>query len=185
MIGGAVFALGEMLIALLFPESLPLSQRFAGIGLSVIEAAEFVALILLLLGLVGLCLHQSRAAGVFLFVSFVLAFVGTAWSAGEVWTSAFLFSSLSSAVPQYLDSLITAPPPLVAVGVGMGFILYPLGWILFSAASARAGVFSRWACGLVIAGVLLIPFLPLLANALFGVGLVWMGYRVWSAPLRD
>ena len=91
IIGGVGFALGEMLIALFFPESQPFSQQLAGLGLSILEALELPALMLLVLGLVGLYLHQQQASGIFGFIGFLLAFVGTIWSIGEGWTSTFLF----------------------------------------------------------------------------------------------
>jgi uncharacterized membrane protein YciS (DUF1049 family) len=180
IIGGVGFAIGEILIAIFFPESLPFSQRFAGLGLAVVEALEIPALILLLLGTIGLYIHQQKASGTFGFIGFLLAFIGTVWSIGEGWTSAFLFSGLSSAVPQFLDSLIIDPPTMAAIGVGLGFILFPLGWILFSVATLRSKVFSRWSGVLVIVGVLLIPFLPIIANLLLGAGWSWMGYSVWA-----
>ena len=180
IIGGVGFAVGEILIAIFFPESLPFSQRFAGLGLSILEALELPTLIMLLLGLVGLYLHQHKASGRLAFIAFLLAFLGTAWSVGEGWTSAFLFSGLSNAVPQFLDSLIIAPPMMAAVGVGLGFVLFPLGWIMFSVAAWRAKVYSRWASVLVIVGVLLIPFLPIVANILLGAGWGWMGYSIWA-----
>ena len=176
IIGGVGFAVGEILIAIFFPESLPFSQRFAGLGLSIIEALEIPALILLLLGTIGLYIHQQEASGIFGFIGFLLAFIGIAWSIGEGWTSAFLFSGLGSAVPQFLDSLVTNPPIMAAIGVGLGLILFPLGWILWCAAALRAKVYSRWASILVIIGVLLIPFLPIVANIALGTGWGWMGY---------
>ena len=136
IIGGVGFAVGEILIAIFFPESLPFSQRFAGLGLSIVEALELPALIMLLLGLVGLYLHQHQASGLLAFIGFLLAFLGTAWSVGEGWTSAFLFSGLSSAVPQFLDSLTIAPPTMAAVGVGLGSSYFHWG-----------GLCSRWPGG--------------------------------------
>ena len=185
ILGGVGFAVGEIIIAIFFPENLPFSQRFAGLGLSILEALELPALILLLLGLVGLYLHQRPASGIFAFIGFLLAFVGTVWSVGEGWTSAFLFSGLSSAVPQFLDSLTTNPPTMAAVGVGLGFILFPLGWIVFCVASLRAKVYSRWASFLIIVGVLLIPFIPIVANLFLGAGWGWMGYSLWLAARVD
>ncbi len=180
IIGGVDFAVGEILIAIFFPESLPFSQRFAGLGLSVVEALEIPALILLLLGTIGLYFHQQKASGTFGLIGFLMAFIGTVWSIGEGWTSAFLFSGLSSAVPQFLDSLITNPPTMAAIGVGLGFILFPLGWIVFCVAALRSKVFSRRSGFLVIVGVLLIPFLPIVANLLLSAGWGWMGYSVWA-----
>ncbi len=59
-------------------------------------------------------------------------------------------------------------------------MLFPLGWIVFSVASWRAKVYSRGASVLVIVGVLLIPFLPIVANLLLGAGWGWMGYSIWA-----
>jgi len=180
IIGGAGFTLGEIIIAIFFPEGRPLSQRYAGFGLSILEALELAALMVLLLGLMGLYLHQRKQSGVLGFVGFLLAFVGTTLNVGAVWTGAFLFSALSNAAPQFLDSLTTAPPPMAAVGVMLGFILFPVGWILFGLASLRAKVYSRWASLLVIAGIVLFLFVPIVANVLLGAGWAWMGYSVWA-----
>jgi hypothetical protein len=82
---------GEILIAIFFPESLPRSRRFAGLNLSILEALEVPTLILLLMGLVGLYLYQCKQSGKFGLIGFLLGFIGTAWSLGEGWTSAFCF----------------------------------------------------------------------------------------------
>ena len=180
MIGGVGFAALEIIVALYFPESLPFSQRYTGLALGIIEIVELFSLFLLLLGLVGQYLHQAEAAGRFGGIGFLFAFLGTAWSLGEVWTSAILFPGMSQEVPAYLDGLIQTPPPLVMFGVGLGFILFPLGWILYSLASIRAKIYPLLAGISLIVGVLLIPFVPIGANLLLGAGWAWMGYEVWK-----
>ena len=180
IVGGTLFALAEIAEAIISPENQPLTQRFAAPGLPVVEAAQWLASVLLLLGLTGLYVRQSQKAGSFGLVAFLAAFVGTALNVGSLWSGALLLPPLAQAAPAFLDSLTTNPPGALGIGLLISFFLFPLGWILFGVASLLAKVFSRWAVLLVMIGLLLVPFIPIAPAALVGAGLVWMGYAVWT-----
>ncbi len=185
IVGGIGFTLFEILADTLHPESLPFSQRYIGIQLSTMELVQFVSLMILLFGFVGLYLHQMQRAGKFGLIGFLALFVGTAFITGEVWASTFLFSALSAQAPQFLDSLTKTPPAFTGAGVFAGLVLFPLGLILFSISSLMAKVYPRWACIALIVGILLFPFLPIAGSIILGAGLAWMGHQVWRNSSAD
>jgi len=62
-----------------------------------------------------------------------------------------------------------------------------LGPLLFGIATLRAGILSRWAAGVFgfgsvssLAFALIPPALEPLATVPVGIGLVWLGYALWS-----
>jgi uncharacterized membrane protein len=180
IVGGALFTFAEFTEALLVPENLPLSKRFAAPSLPIIEAASWLASVMLLLGLTGLYVRQAQQVKRFGLVAFLLAFFGTALNVGSLWSGVLVLPPLAQTAPEFLDSLKTNPPALTGAGLLLSFYLFPAGWVLFGVASLIANSFPRWAILLVMVGLLGIPFIPTVASLVAGIGLVWLGYSLWS-----
>lgn len=73
----------------------------------------------------------------------------------------------------------------MAVGFGMTFIVFPVGWLLFGIATLRAGVYPRTAAILLIIGTVF-TFVPIpAATVVLNVAVAWLGLsllRVGSVP---
>ena len=150
-----------------------------------------VAVVLALLGLVGLYAHLAERAGRFGLVSFVVAFLGTALSVGSSAIEALALPALAIEAPELVEragrgDVPASLQPLVAVLLAAG-VLYSLGYILFGVAVMRAGTLPRGAAPLLIVGAPLFTFgtavhhLVITAGAiLFGAGLTWLGYGLWA-----
>ena len=133
--------------------------------------------VLLLLGLVGLYASQSRAAGMLGFAGFLLAFVGTALTAGAIWFELFVAPELAARAPD----LATAQ--LGFTGFVISFLLAAFGWLLFAIATLRAGVYPRPAAVLLVAGAL-VSFVPVFVEVpatglLLSVSVAWLGFVLW------
>jgi hypothetical protein len=181
--GGLGFGVGNVAITILYPESLPLNWRFSFLGLSIIESLEVVFIILLLLGSIGIYIRQREASGMFGFLGFLFAFMGTAWSVGQRWASAFVFSGLSASVPETLYRLTLPPPIMATIGVYIGIILLPLGWVLFGLASLRAKVFPIWSWIFVLIGITVTPIIPVIGYVVSGIGWSWIGYSLVKSEI--
>ena len=149
----------------------------------------WVSVLLLHLSLVGIYARQMKQTGWLGLVGFVLAFIGTALVGSILVMASTVMPLIADEAPTILDQAITPPDFLLPVFVfGFG-----LGWILIGIATMRAGVLPRWSGLMLIIGVILfliseaVPFEESLAHILvtvgdisFGLGLVWIGYTLWS-----
>lgn len=149
----------------------------------------WVSVLLLQLGLVGLYARQVEQTGRLGLLGFVLAFIGTALVGSILLYVSTVLPLIASEAQAIFDQAATPPIFLLPVFV-LGF---GLGWVLLGLATMRAGVLPRWSGLLLIIGVTLfvvseaVPFEATLAHVLvtvgdviFGLGLVWIGYALWS-----
>ncbi len=152
----------------------------------------YVAWVFLLLGLIGLYLRQAERGGLFGLIATVLIFAsGTAFAgAGLVGASVFQV--------QYPDALDAGAPLVSSPGFRLGFLViesWILWFVLFAAATLRAGVLPRAGGWLVlvaalvgVATVILLPSSSLalyyigdIAVAVFAIGLGIWGRSLWSS----
>ena len=112
-------------------------------------------------------------------VGFLVAFVGTALLVGALFAQSFVVSYLATEAP---DLVGAGEQGLAAVGFGLAFIVFPLGWLLFGVASLRARVYPRMAAILLIigAGLAFLTFLLPTPVIVLGVAIVWLGVTLWS-----
>mgnify|MGYP001081728145 CR=1 FL=1 len=176
-VGALLHPVGEDLAAVINPNWVPAHLVY------------WVSVLLMHLSLVGLYERQVEKMGWLGLVGFVLAFVGTA-VVGSILLYVFTVLPLIAGEAQPIfDQAATTPVFLLPVFV-LGF---GLGWILLGLATMRAGVLPRWSGLLLIVGVTLfviseaVPFGVRLAHTLvtigdiiFSLGLVWVGYALWS-----
>jgi hypothetical protein len=194
IVAGVLEALFAILDFFLFPpiqsfiptSSMSFSQQAATNAWLIEQVINWGAKVFLLWALVGLYSRQAHRAGVLGFIAFLLTFVGVALVFGTIWGFFILAPGLASAAPAFLDSPVL-PSSLFPgiVGLILPFALALVGILLFGLASLRAKVFPRWAAVLliltsplqVVQGFIGLPFI---ADTVFGAGLVWMGYTLWS-----
>ena len=140
----------------------------------------FATIIAVLLVLVGILAHQSQRAGRLGVVGFLTAFVGTAM--GLLEGREHLFShDFGQGTPVGLWQLILAA------------LVFSVGYVLLGIAITRAGVFPRGAGILLAVSGPVVAFSPpigilavlIVAHTLFGLGLAWVGYALWTGPERE
>lgn len=177
VVGALLHPVGEDLAAVQSPNWVPAHLVY------------WVSVLLLQLGLVGLYARQVKQTGWLGLVGFVLAFIGTALVGSILLYVSTVLPLIASEAQAIFDQAATPPVFLLPV-----FILgFGLGWILLGVAIMRADVLPRWSGLLLIIGVTLfvvsevLPFEAPLAHVLvtvgdvvFGLGLVWLGYALWS-----
>jgi hypothetical protein len=148
----------------------------------------WVSGILILLGLVGLYTRQAEKTGWLALVSFVLAFIGIAVGGGLLSIVSIIIPFIATEAPALIVQAMTPPAfvlPVIALGFGLGFIL-------FGVVTMRAGVLPRWAGLLLIIGAILqmaegspmdrtlLHVILTTGRVLFGLSFAWMGYALWS-----
>jgi hypothetical protein len=145
--------------------------------------ADHLGTILVLWGLFGFYLSQSKRTGNLGFISFVIAFLGTAMWIGFKWAHSFVEPGLEEAAPQILDN---APASLI-LGINLSLFTFFIGWILFSIVTAWKAVLPRWGAILILIGLLadFIPFGYFVAQPLAGIGIAWLGYAVWQGSKEE
>lgn len=144
---------------------------------------------LLFFGLIGLYARQVKETGVLGLIGFVLAFVGTALVASILIYVSTVLPIIASEAQGIFKKAAGTPGFLVPVFI----IGFGLGWILLGVATMRAGLLPRWSGLFLIVGVILfviseaVPFEATLAHTLvtvgdilFGFGLGWIGYSLWT-----
>jgi hypothetical protein len=176
-LGALLHPVGEDLASVIHPNWIP--SHFV----------YWISAVLMQLGLVGLYARQVDKAGRLGLVGFVLAFIGTALVGAILFLATAAIPLIAAGAPAIFDQAMAAPAFIVVMlVVGFGF-----GYVLFGIATMRAGVLPRWAGLLLIIGVLLFMLseaAPLertlshvvvtVGDVVFGFGLVWMGYALWS-----
>ncbi len=133
------------------------------------SAVNLLAVVLLLIGLVGLYARQSEAAGLLGLVGFLVAFLGTALATGFRWAILFMAPSLAVAAPGFLNE---GPPP----GFFLMLITFAVGWLLFGVATLRARVYPRAPAITLIVGAVLSLFPLPLVDIVLAAAVAWMGY---------
>ncbi len=139
------------------------------------SALRLIAFGLLLpLGLVGLYLRQSEAAGPLGLFGFVVAFAGTVLVSGFVWVDTFVAPELATAAPGFIES---GPPP----GRALSLVVFGVGWVLFGLASLVGRVYPSPAAALLIVGAVIVTVLSLtllpvpLGGLPFEAAVAWLG----------
>ena len=178
MVGAVAAILGALLT--ISADGLGLITGISGEGFSndtvgLMMSVLFLAgKVLILVGLVGLYLRQSHAAGTFGVVAFVIFLAGTGLMIATDWAEVFVAPILADALPD----IATNVPPRIMVGFILDFATEAVGLLLFGIATFRAGVLPRPAALLVAVGNL-IPFVGLPWAFMFlYMGVVWLGIAV-------
>jgi hypothetical protein len=155
------------------PEALLTSSYLVSSGL------RLLGIILLLWALIGIYGRQSRAAGTFGLWAFVVAFFGTALSAGNTWAEVFVWPTLAQVAPNMMSGSVTEASSYLSAGLTLSFPLFGVGLILFGVATLRAGVYPRWASVLLIISIPVTMFLdPTPGSFQESIGQILLGIAV-------
>jgi hypothetical protein len=151
-------------------------------------ATYSLALCVLLLALVATYEAQSQRAGWFGLVGFGAAFAGTTFLAGNHWFDTFAGPWIADTAPELLSAPVQHP--VLTSAALASYALFAVGWVLYGAASARAGVYpAASAIAIVVGGAvgflaLSAPFgIPLgLAVGALGAWITWRSPHPVAAP---
>jgi hypothetical protein len=142
-----------------------------------VHLLSFATLIVVLLVLVGVFVRQFSRSGRLGLAGFLAAFVGTSMMLME--GREHLFShDFGQGTPVGLWQLVATS------------LVFSVGYILLGVAVFRAGVLPRGAGVLLAVGGPIVAFSPpigimavlVVGHTLFGAGLAWLGYALWSDP---
>ena len=140
-----------------------------------VHLLSFATLIAVLLVLVGVFVRQLPRSGRLGLAGFLAAFVGTSMMLME--GREHLFShDFGQGTPVGLWQLIATS------------LVFSVGYVLLGVAIFRAGVLPRGAGVLLAVGGPIVAFSPpigilpvlIVGHALFGIGLAWLGYALWT-----
>lgn len=141
------------------------------------SAAVIAAFALLSVAVVAIFEWEAHAAGWLGVLGLCMAIVGTVVMAGDWWYEAFAVPWIAADAPALVEAGVGAR---VLIGGLISFALFGIGWILFGAASLRAGVFpAAISIGIIAGG--LVSALPIAGAYLYGH--VVLGMTVGSLGL--
>ncbi|GAB4581517.1 MAG: hypothetical protein Fur0022_42650 [Anaerolineales bacterium] len=141
-----------------------------------------------ILGFTGLYGRHAGQMGKLGLVGFVLFYIAHPLFAGLMFFEAFIVPSLSIVTPEFVEGFATgeASGAFNVVLPLMG-LLYSLGGLLFGLAIFRAKILPRWATTMTILGAVpfgIQPALPgfvgVLSVLALGIGLIGLGYALWT-----
>jgi hypothetical protein len=192
LVGFAVSGALDAIWEFVFPDNVALSVQVASDTWFVVHLLYVIALLIGLVGLFGIYARQAERAGVLGLIALLMAYIGgTLLFAGE-WSQTIVFPVFAHAAPQFMDH----PDQNVLQALDASQIITTVlafgGLILFAVASLRAAVLPRGAAVLVLAGAIMGMVGNLIGNmflvgslgGLLGtLGIVWVGYAVWSRPV--
>jgi hypothetical protein len=154
------------------------------------QSLSALAVALLLFGSVGLYLRHADRFGRFGAAAFVPAFLGSAMLLANEWCQVFLVRDLALRAPEALETLEAAKGmSLYDAGAVIAFIVFTLGWILFSISMLLSRRYARRGPILVIAGFVVTPVLAaalpgawgaIIGNAVLGAGWVVLGRELFA-----
>ncbi|HJS19363.1 MAG TPA: hypothetical protein VJ785_11495, partial [Anaerolineales bacterium] len=140
-----------------------------------------------LFGLIGLFGCQAAKTGKPGLVGFILTITGSVLLAWKYFSAATLFPVIAAKAPTLIEESVNAPSGAALVFELLLIVSFVVGFLLFGAATYRAGVLPRGSGLLLIIGVVLSfggmmsHVVGIVAAAVFGASLAWMGYAIWSS----
>ena len=156
---------------------------------AMIHSLWFVGTALALAGLIGLYSLQWHLFGRAGNFGFLLALVGLALMLGVSFIDSFVVPVLAVRMPEMAEpqeTLMATLPMMVAAT--LSYVLVAAGYILFGLGTIRVGVLPYRAVALLAVGGAIFPIGQALgpiaggvSGLIFGAGLIWLGYILWSS----
>ena len=190
MASGLAMAVSLLMEWLVVPHERLGSEAFLTSSYSVSSGLRLLSIVLLVWGLIGIYGRQSRALGAFGLWAFVVVFLGTALTVGNVWAEVLVWPTLAQVAPNTLSGTITGASPYLVAGLNLSFPLFGIGLILFGAATFWAGAYPRWASALLIVSIPVTIFLDptpgsfqeSLGQILLGIAVAALGWHALRTP---
>ncbi|HEX6758169.1 MAG TPA: hypothetical protein VF086_07105 [Propionibacteriaceae bacterium] len=159
IVGGAALVISFLLEWLVVPyENLGVAGADLTASYLVSSGLRLLSAVLFLWALLALYNRQSIAAGTFGLWGFIVAFFGTALLVGNAWAEVFVWPTLARVAPNVVTGQVAAPH--LTTGITLSVPVFGIGIVLFGLATLKAGVYPRWAAGLLIVSIPVTIFLP-------------------------
>jgi hypothetical protein len=142
---GLAMVVSLLLEWLIVPHERLGTEAFLTNAYLVSSGLRLLSIVLLVWGLIGIYGRQSRVAGTFGLWAFVVAFLGTTLTVGNVWAEVFVWPTLTEVAPNTMSGTITGASPYLVAGLNVSFPLFGIGLILFGVATLMARAYPRWA----------------------------------------
>ena len=179
VVSGAAMAVSLFMEWLVVPHERLGTEAFLTGSYHVSSGLRLLSIVLLLWGLIGIYGRQSRTLGTFGLWAFVVVFLGTALTVGNVWAEVFVWPTLTEVAPNTMSGTITGASPYLVAGLNVSFPLFGIGLILFGAATFWVGAYPRWASALLIVSIPVTIFLdPTPGSFQESIGQILLGTAV-------
>jgi hypothetical protein len=180
----------SLLVEWLVPHERLGPEAFLTSSYLVSSCLRLLSIVLLVWGLIGIYGRQSRVAGTFGLWAFVVAFLGTALTVGNVWAEVFVWPTLAQLAPNTMSGTIMGVSPYLVAGLNVSFPLFGIGMILFGVATFWAGAYPRWASVLLIISIPVTIFLDptpgsfqeSIGQILLGIAVAALGWYALRTP---
>jgi len=161
----------------------------------IVQVFSIVMGTLAVMSISGIYAKQAHKTGFFGFIGYLLFSAFFTIATALYFMEAFIFPTLVDIAPKYvegLQGLVTSQPSTVDLGTfpvayTVTGIAYLLGGVLFGISIFRAGIFPRWAGGLLAIGAIIIildaavPHPADRALALpVGIAFMWLGWTLYK-----
>ena len=193
--GGAGLAISLLLEWLVVPFEKLGNGAYLTASYTISSGLRLLSTVLLLWALLALYNRQSVAAGAFGLWSFVVAFFGAALVVGNTWAEVFVWPTFARVAPNVLSGGTAGTSyPYLKTGMSLSVPLFGIGIVLFGLATWKAGVYPRWAAGLLIVSIPVTIFLPNTPGSFYesigqimaGSAFMILGWYAWkAAPTRS
>ena len=179
IVSGLAMAVSLLMDWLVVPHERLGSEAFLTSSYLASSGLRLLSIVLLPWALIGIYERQSRAAGTFGLWAFVVAFLGTTLTVGNVWAEVFVWPTLAQVAPNMMSGSVTDFPSYLMAGLNVSFPLFGIGLILFGVATFRAGAYPRWASVLLIVSIPVTMFLdPTPGKFQESIGQILLGISV-------
>jgi hypothetical protein len=179
IVSGVAMVVSLLMEWLIVPHERFGAEAFLTSSYLVSSGLRLLSIVLLVWGLIGIYERQSRTAGTFGLWAFVVAFLGTALTVGNVWAEVFVWPTLTQVAPNTISGSIMDAPSYLVAGLNVSFPLFGLGLILFGMATFRARVYPRWTSVLLIISIPVTMFLdPTPGSFQESIGQILLGIAV-------
>ncbi len=162
----------------------PTAQEASGSLYGLEHTLGVVALLLTLLGLLGVYARLAAKQPWFALLGCLLVFLGSALLLGMVISETSLVPSVAAQAPKLLASGGALSGGLRVIMI-LACVLDGLGFLLLGIAVLLLGGRARWAGDVLIIGAILLALpigwvITVLGAVVLGLGQVWVGYTLWS-----
>jgi hypothetical protein len=177
IVAGALMIITRLVLLFTTPAAIgPFKAYLLSTTHAVNSVASILGFALLVIALVALYNREARSAGAFGALAFGAAVLGTMFMTGDWWYEAFAVPRLAEVAPDVVDTFVGGR---LIIGGLTSFALFGIGWIMYGAASTRAGVIPRSiSITIIVAGLMSgvpIPIVYLSGGVVHGLAFVWLG----------
>ena len=171
VMAGLFFAIPNTIILPFVDFGAPFSELMTSIPFLYRMIFAALTAAFLLFGTFGVYLHHidiDRARR-FRDITFIIAFLGSAFMFANEWHQIFVLPEIAHRSPEVVDELgASNQTGRYAIGAMTAFSTFSLGWILFSVSLLIGGKLKRLGPALVIAGFFVIPLFSGLFSPVIG-----------------